>query len=1013
MVHLPVMIEFDPFRLDPVNQCLWRREASGCETRIEMRPKPYAILAYLAERAGRLVTQQELIEALWPQNYVQPEVLKSHVLSIRTTLGDSHKSPKFVETLLRRGYRFIAPIGRADGGTESIAQRQRRLVGRDVPLQLLQTRLRSAVDGVGQVVLVTGEAGIGKSALVEEFRQRALNDWSGLRVAGGQCLEGYGGKEAYYPVLEALGGLCRQPGGRRVIEILADKAPTWLIQLPAVLKAEHRARLTREILGATQERMLRELVEALLDITAEAPLLMIFSDLHWVDAATVDLIAAIARRSLPARLMVVCTYRPTDPALDDHPWRAMKQELMAHDLCSEIPLQRLRLDDVFKFMHTAAYDSEERLCLPRLLHRQSDGNPLFMLALLNHMISRGLVKREGDNFLLQVSLSEFEIDVPEGIRELIEIRIEKLSDEDQRTLEAASVLGTAFEAAAGAAAAALTIDAFEDVCERLARKQDVLRASADGSTDGAYQYRFTHDLYREVFYKRQPPSRRARIHARCGDWLESHGGSSESDVAPMLAHHFEMAASWDRAVKYLRMSANIAISRFANRDAVSILQHALELLKGLPSPQSRMLEIGLLESLCAILDASMDGSAIEAYETLVAKSAEYGFAEAHVRALNGSVPLVAQVDGQRSIQMLDRAIEIGLQIEDPALRTLALANSHINRIVLRASFKDSEAECRGWIDKIRALGNAAELAPPLLRLSWVQVHLSRHREALASAEEALASYELRSCGQRISLGHFARLYAYMLLGEWGSALKGAREMAALWSKNGFPVRVASIMQILPRICLHAGDHAGIQAFLDSNLSFVLGTNLIPLIRNGLTLSAHAKIGSGDLDQAHKLLEKIDQEMSSHPIPADLVLRPIVEWGLVEAWLATGELTKADLHQQRFANSAAQIGEITLQGLAHEAGVRIALQRADVSDARRRVSAALDVIAGFEVPLASWKIHASAAEVEELFGNPVAAKNHRSVSATIVRAIADSLPDGESVRQGFLASSRVRRVLETP
>ena len=112
-------------------------------------------------------------------------------------------------------------------------------------------------------------------------------------------MEGYGGKEAYYPMLEALGGLCRGPGGESVIQTLAEQAPTWLVQFPALVKPEHREMLKQEIDGATRERMVREICEVLEAITSEYPLLLVFEDLHWADSSSIDLISAVARRRAP------------------------------------------------------------------------------------------------------------------------------------------------------------------------------------------------------------------------------------------------------------------------------------------------------------------------------------------------------------------------------------------------------------------------------------------------------------------------------------------------------------------------------------------------------------------------------------------------------------------------------------------------------------------------------------------------------------------------------------------
>src|SRR5262245_51796947 len=104
------MKEFPPFRLDPRSQCLWRRTETADDERIRLTPKAFAVLQYLVEHAGRLVTHDELLESIWGETYVQPEVLKSHIFDVRRALGDRAKQPRFIETVARRGYQFIAMV---------------------------------------------------------------------------------------------------------------------------------------------------------------------------------------------------------------------------------------------------------------------------------------------------------------------------------------------------------------------------------------------------------------------------------------------------------------------------------------------------------------------------------------------------------------------------------------------------------------------------------------------------------------------------------------------------------------------------------------------------------------------------------------------------------------------------------------------------------------------------------------------------------------------------------------
>ena len=162
-------------------------------------------------------------------------------------------------------------------------------MGRREELEQLHRWLEKAQGGARQIVFVTGEPGIGKTAVVEVFLEQAAAEGS-LWIGRGQCIEHYGAGEAYMPVLEAFGRLCREPGGERLIELLGRHAPTWLAQLPALLNATEREKLQREVQGATQERMLREMAEAVETLTVERPLILQLEDLHWSDVSTLELL---------------------------------------------------------------------------------------------------------------------------------------------------------------------------------------------------------------------------------------------------------------------------------------------------------------------------------------------------------------------------------------------------------------------------------------------------------------------------------------------------------------------------------------------------------------------------------------------------------------------------------------------------------------------------------------------------------------------------------------------------
>jgi predicted ATPase len=592
------MRRFRSFRLDTANQCLWRGEA-----RVDVTPKGFDVLRYLVEHAGRLVTREEILEALWPDTYVNPEGLRKYIQEIRKVLGDRPDKPEFIETLPKRGYRFVAPIIEEGIATplDLPSHEATMIVGREPALTELDRCLSKALRGQRQIVFVTGEPGIGKTALIDEFQRQAVAKVVDLGSARGQCVEGYGGKEPYYPMLEALGGLCRGAGGGSLVQALAAQAPTWMVQFPALVKREHREVLQREILGATRDRMLREISEVLETITSENPLLLVFEDLHWADHSSVDLISVLARRRLPAKLMVIGTYRPVDVIVSEHPLNALKQDLSVHQLCREIVLEPLGEAEVAEYLAVESSGASLPDGLASLLYRHSDGNPLFMVSALDDMTERGLISRNEGSWELRVALKGIDLEVPRSLQQMIEVHIERLSAEEQRVLEIASLESVGryrFGVVTRAAAIDLAPEVFEGVCETLSRRHRIVRSAgvhklADGTLTPCYE--FVHVLYREVCYRRMAAGRRAQLHRRLGEWAEAH--LERVNEAAWLAAHFEQGGDWLRAIKYLQLAADTAGRRFEPGRAVEILEHALELVKNLPEGERTVNEIEILEKL--------------------------------------------------------------------------------------------------------------------------------------------------------------------------------------------------------------------------------------------------------------------------------------------------------------------------------------------------------------------------------------------------------------------------------
>src|ERR1700761_3243575 len=871
------MKEFPPFRLDETNQCLWR-SGEVADERILLTPKAFAVLEFLIERAGRLVTQDELLDRVWPDIHIQPEVLKSHIAKIRRVLGDDPKRPRFIETAQRRGYRFIAPV--SEKRVESLRTATRsnsKFVGREGVLNELSEGLQRTLWNQRQIVFVTGEAGIGKTALVNHFMGQAAADVPGIQIAFGQCIEGYGGKEAYYPMLEALGELCRSPTGDSIVQSLADQAPTWLAQLPTLTERQRREVLRRQLLGATRERMLREIGEVLETITSRSPLLLIFEDLHWVDHSTVDLISALARRHAPARLMLIGTYRPVDVVLSGHPVNALKQDLVVHKLCDEIALEPLGEKQVAAYLAADSSGTDLPSGLAGLVHRHSEGNPLFMVAALDHMIERGTISHENGKWKLKVPLEEIELDVPETLRQMIEVQVEQLTAQEQRCLEAASITVTGFAASVNALAANLDPEQFEELCEGISRRYRIARPSGTRQfPDGtfAHMYEFAHSLYREAFYRRQSPGRRASLHRSIGERLEALFADRLSDMVPRLARHFEEGCDWRRAVKYLRLMAETAGQRYAPEEATRILHHALDLCEKMPEIERAENETEILEKLAAIYVVSFDDiRAVEIYEALRVKAAYYGLLDVEIRALVGMAYPLSWSNAQRSLEMVERALQLSTRQTDPLTRARTRASCLVRRVWIGGWNAQDAEDCKNALEEIRSGGNALLSAWHTLDCNFMDWCSSKYRGAKKSTIERRAVLLGQSednpwspCGgfECLSISYwisqFVLPWSLLFLGEWGEALRTTKSSSALGIKNGDHIRVQTSRLGQAWIHLQAMDASGTLTICDSVLPALGEPAIRPWSRFCRILAGSAELAMENYDRALELLSAVRNDM---------------------------------------------------------------------------------------------------------------------------------------------------------
>ena len=571
------MKQFERFRLDTANECLWRESEQ-----IAIPPKAFAVLRYLVENPGRLITHDELMDALWPETFVQPQVLRTYMLDLRKALGDDAGQPRFIQTLPKRGYSFVAAVSdcvAVTPGAAVQAAKQSGFVNREEELGRLRAEFERASTGERRLVFICGEAGIGKTALLDAFLDASLRSGKPpVCVARGQCVLGMGWKEEYYPVMEALGQLAGAADGESARGTLARMAPMWL---PRLERQAETPPGTGSVAG--QERLMGGLCEAIEEIAASKPLILILEDLHWADDATLNLISALARRRGPAKLLMVATLRPGSAARE-HPLRALKQDLSMRKLCSEIGMKPLGKTAVRTLLSKELQQEGLPEWLGGFVHQHSEGNPLFAIAIVEHLIEQRVLVRHGSDsaahWELDKPLKEMEGGVPAELAQMVELEIEQVSAEEQLVLEAGSLMNVAFPAWAVAAALGTDALAMEETCDGLARRLHfVKRGGQDELPDGSCSdfYVFSHEIYREVLYQRQSPRRRARGHIRIAERLGEMFKGREADVAREMAGHFEAAGSWQRAADALHAAARRAQLRRAHVEATELTEHARRL----------------------------------------------------------------------------------------------------------------------------------------------------------------------------------------------------------------------------------------------------------------------------------------------------------------------------------------------------------------------------------------------------------------------------------------------------
>ena len=679
-------LEIPPFRLDLAEKQLWK----GTQ-QIPLRPQSFVVMCHLLKQAGRIVPTQELLSECWPEEAGTRNALKSCIRDIRLAFGDPAQSPRFIETVPRQGYRFIR-TSREDTdttpalapSTQSHTDSAAKSIGREAELLQLRTWLGKAADGDPQLVFISGEPGIGKTTLIEMFLAQLaqLATDQPYWVARGQCVEHYRLGEAYMPILSAWESLCRDTAGGRCRAVLRQHAPSWLGQLPTLLSPADQETLPQELLGVSRERMLGEMMTAIETLAADQLVIFVLEDLQWSDASTIDFLATLAQRQMNARVLILGTYRPADMQHSNLPLKRVRQILSLHHRCQELPVSAWSADDIAAYCTRRFSSAHFPTVLSERLHQQTGGNPLFVVSLLDDLVERGIVTQSGRHWQLAGQLMDVSRNIPTNLRQFIEHQLHQLhqlSTEEHRLLEAASVAGLHFSAAAVAAGLRLPVEDVEAACEALVRRARFLQAT--GTTewpDGtlASEYCFMHALYRQVLSEQLPPARRIPLHRAIGQRKAVAYGERTREIAAELAYHCEESRDYAQAVQYYQLASQTALQHSAYLEALDYCTRGLELLPSVSdTPHKAQAEILLQSGL---------GVALFAVKGYATSEMQHSYARAQeLCQQSGDLPQLFQsVLGQWITTLVSGQLQTALSLAQQ-LRSLA-EEGHDAALGLRA-----------------------------------------------------------------------------------------------------------------------------------------------------------------------------------------------------------------------------------------------------------------------------------------------------------------------------------------
>jgi DNA-binding winged helix-turn-helix (wHTH) protein/tetratricopeptide (TPR) repeat protein len=547
--------------------------------------KVMAVLCELAREPGHVVASEYLLTTVWRDTHVTNSVLGRAVHLLRKTLGDDALRPRFIETIPRRGFRLIAPVGPLLPELQTAAPDTgdpdrlypTPLVGREHERAELERLMDRAAAGTSTLALLSGEPGVGKTRLAQDLLRKARD--RGFVALQGHCLESQGAPP-YNPWVEILATTARITPPQMLRDLLGDGAPEVARLLPELRQMCPGLAAPLDLPPAEQRRYLYRCVQALVERSSRTrPQLLILEDLHWADEATVLLLEHLALHLRAAPVLLLATYRDIEvPA--EAPLAGMLESQLRERLMHHLPLDRLGRSGVAEMLEARA-GKPPPAALVATFHGETEGNPFFVEEVYHHLEEDGRLFDEQGRWHEELEIDEAQ--VPENIRRVLERRLGRLESQSRSLLTLAAVIGRSFAYEVLRAATPLHP---RDAVRVLESAQRSGLVEVDPHARGRETaLRFRHELFRQSLLASAGPLRRGRMHLRAADAIEQLAGDQPQQSVAALAHHLYLAgveADPARTFTYLMAAGERALQAAAFAEALVCFERA----KSLAAPRS-------------------------------------------------------------------------------------------------------------------------------------------------------------------------------------------------------------------------------------------------------------------------------------------------------------------------------------------------------------------------------------------------------------------------------------------